>query len=97
MYGLGIRLVFKNRGTKSAIRRYGPAKVLYIQNSQAYILYAGRIPHVPSRFLKVYNPDTLASEGQQHGEGVGVGGLIPRNFRDAITMDISAPQMSLSQ
>ena len=51
---------------------------------------AGRITHVPLHYLKVYNPDNIDSEGQKRGGKLSEGGLTPRNFRDVITMDISA-------
>ena len=60
-------------------------------------MYAGRISHVPLHFLKVYNPDSSISETQQHGEGVDVGGLVPPNFRDVITMDFSASPNGIAE
>ena len=84
------RLVFfRTPVKKSDARRFGPAQVLFIQDSQAFVLYAGRVAHVPLHCLKVYNPDDPNFRVPECGEPTSGGVLAPPAFRDVITMDPS--------
>ena len=78
---------FKNSVKKSDARWFGPAQVLFIQDSHAFVLYAGRVSHVPLHFLKVYVPEDPNSSVPADREKSGPGVLVPPTFRDVINMD----------
>ena len=78
---------FKNSIKKSDARWYGPAQVLFIQDCHAFVLYAGRVSHVPLHFLKVYIPENTKSSAPDDCEKSRSSFLVPPNFQDAIETD----------
>ena len=87
---------FKSSAKKSDARWFGPAQVLFIQDSHAFVLYAGRVAHVPLHFLKVYVPEDPNSSVPECRETSRPGVLVPPTFRDAIEMDLPPAEVEVS-